>query len=605
MPCACPTSRTSSSAETCSRSATVCTPTRRSRSAVAGPTPGITPTFIGRSRSRSVPGGTTTRPSGLSRSLAILATSLEVATPTEPQRPPVTSRTSSLSCSATAVTPATLTVVQAGRGEVDERLVERERLDQGRELAQQRHHRDAAGPVGVEPAGEERRVRAAGARLGGGHRRAHPEGAGLVGRGGDDAAAADPAHHDRLAAQRRLVALLDGREEGVQVDVQDRRVGAHVLIMPATRRPFRCGPDPVPRCRGAGRRPQPPERARSRGVDPDEARAMTETKTLRIKNPGDLLAAVPGFLGFHPRDSVVLLTTGAADQPVPRPRRHARRPRGGRRVSSRTWSRCRAGPAPTRSRSWSTATTPRWRTSSWSRSGDRPRRGRGGGAHRRPRRRRALVLPGRLRRRLRGRGHAVRRRPPTRSPSRPSSRAASCTTAARRCATPWWAPTSTRSRRSPTRWRSRSPGCRRPPGTRSGRRTRAACAPTWSRRAAGSSTGSVGSSQDRQRLDTHDVGRLLVAMVRIDVRDVAWSEITRADARVHVDLWRDVVRRSPLAALPAPAALLAFAAWLVRRRGPGLVCRRPRPRRPTPATAWRRWSPRPWPARCRRRRGSR
>ena len=87
--------------------ATVCTPTRRSRSAVAGPTPGMTPTLIGRSRSCSVPGGTTTRPSGLSRSLAILATSLEEAMPTEPQSPPVTSRTSSLSRRATAVTPAT------------------------------------------------------------------------------------------------------------------------------------------------------------------------------------------------------------------------------------------------------------------------------------------------------------------------------------------------------------------------------------------------------------------------------------------------------------------------------------------------------------------
>ena len=68
--------------------------------------------------------------------------------------------------------------------------------------------------------------------------------------------------------------------------------------------------------------------------------------------------------------------------------------------------------------------------------------------------------------------------------------------------------------------------------------------------------------QDRQRLDTHDVGRLLVALVRIEVRDVAWSEITRADARSHVDLWADVVRRSPHQALPAPASLLAFAAWL-------------------------------------------
>ena len=49
--------RTSSSTLISSSSATVWTPIRRSRSAVAGPTPGITVTCIGRSRSRSVPGG--------------------------------------------------------------------------------------------------------------------------------------------------------------------------------------------------------------------------------------------------------------------------------------------------------------------------------------------------------------------------------------------------------------------------------------------------------------------------------------------------------------------------------------------------------------------
>jgi hypothetical protein len=56
-----------------------------------------------------VPGGTTTSPSGLSRSLAIFATSFDEATPTEPHSPPVTSRTPSLSRRATSVTPATET----------------------------------------------------------------------------------------------------------------------------------------------------------------------------------------------------------------------------------------------------------------------------------------------------------------------------------------------------------------------------------------------------------------------------------------------------------------------------------------------------------------
>lgn len=68
--------------------------------------------------------------------------------------------------------------------------------------------------------------------------------------------------------------------------------------------------------------------------------------------------------------------------------------------------------------------------------------------------------------------------------------------------------------------------------------------------------------QTGEPLDDGEVGRLVVATVNIDVRDVVWAEITRADARVHVELWRDVVRRTPLDLLAAPAALLAFAAWL-------------------------------------------
>jgi len=68
---------------------------------------------------------------------------------------------------------------------------------------------------------------------------------------------------------------------------------------------------------------------------------------------------------------------------------------------------------------------------------------------------------------------------------------------------------------------------------------------------------------DGARLDTDDVARVaaLVSAV-VSLRDVAWAEMTRADACRHVDLWRDVVRRSPVALRAAPAALLGFAAWL-------------------------------------------
>jgi len=68
---------------------------------------------------------------------------------------------------------------------------------------------------------------------------------------------------------------------------------------------------------------------------------------------------------------------------------------------------------------------------------------------------------------------------------------------------------------------------------------------------------------DRERLDPHDTARLAVATAAsIEVRDVAWAEIGREDARGHVDLWRDVVRRVPREVRYAPATLLGFAAWL-------------------------------------------
>jgi hypothetical protein len=69
--------------------------------------------------------------------------------------------------------------------------------------------------------------------------------------------------------------------------------------------------------------------------------------------------------------------------------------------------------------------------------------------------------------------------------------------------------------------------------------------------------------EDGARLDAFDVARLLVLVdLSVEVRDVAWAEITHTNASKHVDLWRDVVRRSPADLRAAPAALLGFAAWL-------------------------------------------
>ncbi len=48
-----------------------------------------------------------------------------------------------------------------------------------------------------------------------------------------------------------------------------------------------------------------------------------------------------------------------------------------------------------------------------------------------------------------------------------------------------------------------------------------------------------------------------------DRRDEAWAWLTRSEARRAVDLWSDAVRRLPSTHVAGPAAVLAFAAWLV------------------------------------------
>jgi hypothetical protein len=63
-------------------------------------------------------------------------------------------------------------------------------------------------------------------------------------------------------------------------------------------------------------------------------------------------------------------------------------------------------------------------------------------------------------------------------------------------------------------------------------------------------------------LGAADAARLLALVACDDVRDVAWAEMSRAEADRHTALWSDLVRRSPRQLLPAAACLLAFAAWL-------------------------------------------
>lgn len=58
-----------------------------------------------------------------------------------------------------------------------------------------------------------------------------------------------------------------------------------------------------------------------------------------------------------------------------------------------------------------------------------------------------------------------------------------------------------------------------------------------------------------------EVARIGWALQDLRVRDAAWALIDRSTAKRHLEFWRDVVRRVPEPLIPAPAALLGWAAW--------------------------------------------
>lgn len=64
-----------------------------------------------------------------------------------------------------------------------------------------------------------------------------------------------------------------------------------------------------------------------------------------------------------------------------------------------------------------------------------------------------------------------------------------------------------------------------------------------------------------RRLEPWEAGRVLVLLSEELQRHFAWVSIDHENASRQVELWRGLVRRAPDHLLPAPAALLAFAAW--------------------------------------------
>ena len=64
-----------------------------------------------------------------------------------------------------------------------------------------------------------------------------------------------------------------------------------------------------------------------------------------------------------------------------------------------------------------------------------------------------------------------------------------------------------------------------------------------------------------RHVDEQDAARLSVWVQHVHVRDAAWCLMDVDQLDPHVDLWRQVTRRAVPGLVAAPAALLSFAAW--------------------------------------------
>ena len=210
-------------------SPTVFTPAAARRCSAFGPTPGSARTGNGARKRASFPGGTTVIPPGLRRSEATLQTTFDVETPSE-QESDVAARTEVCTASATARAP----VNDGDDGaEVEVALVDPHLLDPRHDLADRAPDRLRVLPVERVARPDEHDVGAASERLGRAHRRADAEAPGDVVRGRDDAATLRVAADDeRLRRAARVLELLDGGEERVEVEMGEDRHAANATVPP-------------------------------------------------------------------------------------------------------------------------------------------------------------------------------------------------------------------------------------------------------------------------------------------------------------------------------------------------------------------------------------
>ena len=166
-------------------------------------------------------------PPGLRRSDATLHTTFEVETPSE-QESDVDARTAVRTASATARAPEKSAVDGT---QVEVALVQPGSLDPRHDLAYRRPDRVGVLPVQRVPGPHEHRLRAAAQRLGGAHGGVDAEPAcGVVRRRHDASALGVAADDERERAQARLLELLHGGEERVEVQVREDRHSAKATV---------------------------------------------------------------------------------------------------------------------------------------------------------------------------------------------------------------------------------------------------------------------------------------------------------------------------------------------------------------------------------------